>query len=350
MSNSNKKLKVAIVGAGGEARLYLNDYFLSDVAEVSIVQDIDEDKVKNIAEKFNIAHWTTDFDEVLNSDVDIIDISTPNHLHASQTIAALEAKKHVLVQKPMAPTSEECEAMINTAQKNGKKLGVYMSSLNDPLNHDVKKMIEKKFFGTISSVRVRGAHLGGLNLKNKKDLWRSSLKKTGGGSFIQLAVHGIHMLEWMLDSQITRVASFSKNLMCQDQLEGDDITTAIGEFDNGSNVTIEASYCALGGMFEIYGSEGYLVKHNDELTIYSTNIFSGDVLAHPGHKLEQKISVPSLKDNLKKVEAKYNQHQAFLRAIDEDADLPTPGEDGLRGLKIVQAVYESAKTGNSVNI
>lgn len=347
---NNSKLKVGIAGAAGEARLYLNDYFLSDIAEVTIVQDIDEERLDKIAEQFRIPVKTNRYEELIDSDVDIIDVSTPNYLHARQTIAALRAGKDVLVQKPMAPTIEECEAMISAAEQNKKKLGVYMSSLNDPLNHDIKKMIGQGFFGTISSVRVRGAHLGGLNLKKKKDLWRSSVEKTGGGSFIQLAVHGIHTLEWMMEHKIIRVASFSKNLMCKDQLEGDDITTAIGEFDNGANVTVESSYCALGGMFEIYGSEGYLVSHSNEITIYSQNEFRGEVLAHPGNKIELKISNDSLKDNLKKVETKYNQHQAFLRAVKDGSIIPTPGEDGLRGLKIVKAVYESANSGRMVLI
>ncbi len=350
MKSLTKKLKIGVVGAGGEARLYLQDYFLSDLADVTIVQDIDEEKLAKVADKFNIKHRTTSFQEILESDVDIVDVSTPNYLHAEQTIAALRAGKDVIVQKPMAPTIAECELMIEEARKNKHKLGVYMSALNDPLNHELKRMIDSKFFGTISSVRSRGAHLGGLLMKPDNNLWRHSLQKTGGGVFIQLAVHSIHFLEWALSSKIERVAAFSKNLMCKDRLEGDDITTAIGELSSGANITLESSYCSLGGMMEVYGSEGYYVRHGDEITIYSSNKFEGEVIAHPGHDLEIKIFSSSLRDKINKLQSEYNQHQSFIRAIAEDKEPPTPGEDGLRGVKVVKAVYEAANTGKTIRV
>jgi predicted dehydrogenase len=347
---TNRKLQIGVVGCGGEAMLYIQDYLLTDKAEVRIVQDIDARKAEECARKFGIPNWTTDAAKVLASEVDIVDVSTPNHLHASQSIAALEAGKHVLVQKPMAPTVAECEQMIAAARKNGQQLGVYMSALNDPLNHEIKRMVERGFFGAISSARTRGAHLGGLHMKPKNLQWRSSVAKTGGGSFIQLAIHGIHLLEWILQSDIVRVAAFSKNLICKEQLEGDDITTALGELHNGIHVTIESSYCALGGMLEIYGTEGYLIRHGDKITIYSVNHFAGEILAHPGQKLEIEISTSQLKEKTQRLEAKYNQHQAFLHSVAEDGELPTPGEIGLRGVKIVKAVYEAAETGKTVNI
>jgi len=350
VSWTQRKLRVAIVGVGGEARLYAQDYFLTDLAGVTIVHDIDPVKAESCARKFGVPHWTTNFEEVLTGDVDIVDVSTPNHLHASQSIAALEAGKHVLVQKPMAPTIEDCEAMVTAARRVNRKLGVYMSALNDPLNHEIKQMIRNGFFGAISSVRTRSAHRGGLFMKPKEQHWRGSLEKTGGGSFIQLAVHGLNLMQWLLGSDIVHVAAFSKNLMCQGRLEGDDVTNAVGEFANGVHATIESSYCADGGALEIYGSKGYLIRQSDEIILKSTQQFSGELLAYPGQNLEIKISVASLKDKMQGLAAKYNQHQLFVRAIVEEQEPPVPGEVGLRDVRIVKAVYRAAKEKRTVEI
>lgn len=344
------RVRIGVLGCGGEAMLYLQDYFLTDIAEVTIVQDIDAAKAEKCARRFNIPRWVADLQEVLASDLDVIDVSTPNHLHASQTIAALEAGKHVLVQKPMAPTIDECEAMIAAARSANRTLGVYMSALNDPLHHDIKRMVHNGFFGRISSVRTRSAHRGGLFMRPKGQHWRGSMEKTGGGSFIQLAVHGIDLIQWLLESELVRVAAFSKNLMCQDRLEGDDVTSAVGEFANGAEATMESSYCADGGALEIYGSEGYLLRYGDEITIRSTQQFSGELLACPGQYLELKVSGASLGGRLQKAAAQYNQHRLFVEAIADGHEAPVPGEIGLRDLKIVKAVYTSAKEKRTVEI
>ncbi len=350
MSTAHHNIRVGVVGCGGEAMLYLQDYSLTGIAEVTIVQDIDAAKAEVCARRFNIPRWTTDLQEVLGSNVDVVDVSTPNYLHVSQTIAALEAGKHVLVQKPMAPTIDECEAMIAAARSVNRKLGVYMSALNDPLHHDIKRMVQSGFFGRISSVRTRSAHRGGMFMRPKEQHWRGSLEKTGGGSFIQLAVHGIDLIQWLLESELVRVAAFSKNLMCQDRLEGDDVTSAVGEFANGAQATMESSYCADGGALEIYGSEGYLLRHGDEITLRSTQQFSGELLAYPAQYLEFKISGVSLGGKLQKAAAKHNQHQLFVQAIAEGREAPVPGEIGLRDLKIVKAVYTAAKEKRMVEI
>jgi predicted dehydrogenase len=350
MSTVPQKIRVGVVGCGGEAMLYLEDYFLTGIAGVTIVQDIDAAKAQRCAEKFGVPRWTTDLQEVLASDVDVVDISTPNHLHASQTVAALEAGKHVLVQKPMAPTVEDCEAMIAAARKANRKLGLCMTALNDPLNHEIKQMIRSGFFGRISSVRTRNAHRGGLFMKPKEQHWRGSVEKTGGGSFIQLAIHGINLVQWLLESEIIRVAAFSKNLMCQDRLEGDDVTNAIGEFANGIQATMESSYCAGGGVIEIHGSEGYLIRQPDDIILKSTQHFAGELLACAGQNLEVRVSTASLKDKTEKLMTKYNQHQLFVRAVAEGQPPPVPGEVGLRDVKIVKAVYAAAKEKRTVEI
>jgi len=350
MENLKTKLKVGVVGAAGEARFYIQDYFMPGVAEVAIVQDIDDVRLRTVAEKHGIRWCTTSFQEVLDSDIDIIDISTPNYLHAEQAIAALNAKKHVIVQKPMAPTVQECERIIEAAEKNGRVLGVYMSALNDPLNHEIKRMIHSKLFGTILSMRWRGAHLGGLRMRTNNRLWRSSVEKTGGGAFMQLAIHGIHLLEWFMVGRILRIAAYSKNLMCKDRLEGDDLTTAIGELDSGINVTLEASYSSLGGMLEVYGSEGYLIRHGNEITIYSLNRFDGELISHPGNDTEMRILDSAISEKIKRLEAKYNQHQLFIKSIVGGKRPPVSGEDGLRGVRIVKAAYQASKEARTIEI
>jgi predicted dehydrogenase len=335
-------MKIAVAGCGGEARFYLHHYTEMPQAEVIIVQDVVEEKARASAAKFGVPKWTTSFEDILQEEVELVDVSTPNHLHGPQTIAALEAGKHVIVQKPMASTVEECQRMIAAANKVGRKLGIFMSALEDTLNHDLKRMVEEKFFGVITSVRSRGAHRGGLFYPPKGEHWRGSVEKTGGGSFMQLAIHSLNLLQWILGVELVRVCAFSKTLLLQDKVEGDDTTHAVAEFANGVLGTFESSWCTDGGALEIYGTEGRLLRHSGELYLESSRTFQGEVIdfVTPGRPIRK--SQEELAERIQPLGQKYCQHRAFVSAILNNEEPPVRGEIGLRDVRLVEAVYRSA--------
>ena len=125
-------IRVAVSGLS-VSRGMLKYYRESPDTRLVLLNDLDEEKAKAVAAENPGAKYTTKFEDVLASDVDMIDVSTPNHIHPEQAIAALKAGKHVLCQKPMAPTVRDCHRMCDTAKATGKTLGMLMVQLSQPL-------------------------------------------------------------------------------------------------------------------------------------------------------------------------------------------------------------------------
>lgn len=334
-------LKIALVGCGGMAQYYRRIYTQIPGAQLAVVVDANEEVARNCAGELGVEVWGTDFSLALAPEIGMVDVSTPNHLHAFQSIAALEAGKHVLVQKPMAPTVREAEQMVAAARSAQRQLGIYMWLFDNPMFYELKNMIQKGLFGEISQLRARGAHRGGLTMV--PGTWRGSGEKTGGGSFIQLAIHPLNMALWLLDDSVTKVAAFSKNLLSPN-VGGDDLTAAVCEFASGRLGLLDSAYCAGPNLLELYGTRGNL-KIRDEryLELLLDEDYRGELILCEG-------GVISHFDFPKPTAGPVDQHRAFVAAIMEGKPVPIPGEVGLRDLRIVEAVYRSAKTGQIVEV
>ncbi|MGE5551763.1 MAG: Gfo/Idh/MocA family protein [Bacteroidota bacterium] len=345
---SQKTWNIALVGCGGMAANYRHRYTQIPAARLALLIDVIPETAREAAAQLDVAHWSTDFAEALAPGIDIVDISTPNHLHAEQAVAALKAGKHVLLQKPIAPTVAEAEAIVETAKETGLQAGMYMSFFDHPLFYELKKLIEGGFLGRISAVHCRAAHRGGLTMKEGN--WRQSAQKTGGGSFIQLAVHPLDMAQWLLDERIVRVAAFSKNMFCPN-VGGDDLTAVSCEFAGGILATLTSAYCADQFVLAVYGTKGYFnVLSDTSLIIMMDEPYTGELIRYerPGEAvtLETGLTGRDLfhRDN------PYDQHIAFVKAIQAGKPAPIPAEVGLYDLKVVAAVYESARERRFVEI
>src|SRR5262249_39367734 len=126
MSLANE-FNVALVGCGGVARLYRKIYAQLPGVRVVVTIDVDEAEAQRAAEENCAPRASTDFSDALARGIDVVVISTPNDLHCGQAVAALNAGKHVLLQKPMARTVDECDEILQAARESGKTLGIYMN-------------------------------------------------------------------------------------------------------------------------------------------------------------------------------------------------------------------------------
>ena len=333
--------KIALVGCGGMAQNYRAVYTQIPGAELAAVVDANEEVARGCAQELGVDRWGTDFSLALAPDIEMVDVSTPNNLHRDQTITAFEAGKHVLVQKPMAPTAAEAEAMIRAGREAKRELGIYMWFFDNPMYYELKKMLQAGLFGKISQIRTRGAHRGGLNLP--PGTWRGSGKKTGGGSFIQLAIHPLNMALWLLDDSVARVGAFSKNLYCPN-VGGDDVTTAICELKSGILGVLDSSYAADPNLLEIYGTRGYVRITKERVVELQLD------QSYQGEHLQCQANVAANLDCPRPQNSPTEQHKAFVQAMLSGGPAPIPGEVGLRDLRIVEAVYRSAETGKIENV
>ncbi|MBO5274015.1 MAG: Gfo/Idh/MocA family oxidoreductase, partial [Clostridia bacterium] len=190
-----KKLRIAVVGCGGMARFYCKRYTQIEGAELALVIDSNLSAAEKIADSLGCA-FSDRFEDALAPDIDVVDISTPNFLHEFQALSAIDSDKHVILQKPLAPSIAEGEHILAASKRTKRNVGMYMSMFNNPVMYDMKRLIAEGYLGEIEGVHCRNAHRGGLI--THPGTWRGDLAKCGGGSFIQLAIHSIDAVQWLI--------------------------------------------------------------------------------------------------------------------------------------------------------
>ncbi|HTS63389.1 MAG TPA: Gfo/Idh/MocA family oxidoreductase [Candidatus Acidoferrales bacterium] len=340
-------IRVSFVGCGGMAAQYLPVYKSLDW--VQLVNCIDP------------ALGVSDYSLALAPEIDAIVINTPNHLHRPQAVAAIEAGKHVLLQKPVAPAIKDAEAIQAAAEKSTRTVGLYMSYFDQPLIHDLRDMIGEGRLGNIVHCYARLMHKGGMMwsdaaLKGNRN-WRGSVAETGGGCFIQLAVHYIHIFEWVTGARIVKASGFQRNLHCPG-LEGEDLALGVFEFDSGAMATIDTAWCANGEELAIHGTEGRCVYRENRLAVSSTRgPFAGRVVRYSGGLVDAfggpqgeeqalEIKPPGFADTTNPL----NQHVQFLEAVRDGRPAPVSIASGVHDLRVVDALYRSAREGRAVEV
>jgi predicted dehydrogenase len=358
------QLKVAFVGCGEIAPYYLPVYRDLDFVRVVVCIDTDLEKAKQSAASLpgHSPAATHDFQAALGPDIDTVIINTPNFVHRAQAEAALRADKNVLLQKPLASSLADGDAIVAAARQSRRTNGLYMSYFDQPLFHDLRGMVSAGGLGDVVHFYARLMHRHGMRWSRAAldghPTWRGVVAQTGGGCFIQLAVHYVHMIEWIAAAKAVRVSGITGKLHCHG-LEGEDIAVAILELDSGALVTLDTAWCALGEQFSIHGTLGSVqYRDNRSLAIWSAagpyrgrvveySAARADTLEGPrGQTQEQIIVPPAMGDASNPL----NQHRAFLEAARDGRPAFVSIESGLHDLQVVMAVYESAKTGTAIRI
>jgi predicted dehydrogenase len=242
-----------------------------------------------------------------------------------------------------------------------------MSYFDQPLLHDLKDMIAAGWFGDIGHYYARLMHRwghvwsrqfsDGVGGADGDGSWRASASQTGGGCFVQLAVHYIHLLEWMSDERIVRATAVAKNLYSP-RVEGEDLATALLEFESGAVATLDMAWSFHGEQLSVHGAEGSAEYINNHTLILESKaeLFNGRVVnytdaAPPSSALSGiertfKVVPPEKGDHTNPL----NQHRAFLEAVRDGAEPFVPISSGVRDLRVVTAVYESARRGCAVTV
>ncbi|WML38304.1 Gfo/Idh/MocA family oxidoreductase [Neobacillus sp. OS1-2] len=248
-----KKLRVGIIGVGGIAQGRHIPAFLqlSNQCELTAVSDVNVERAKEIAEKHSIPYVFENYRELF-SNVDAVCICTPNKFHAEITMAAFEAGVHVLCEKPMALSANECEAMIAASKKAGKVLAIAYHYRFMKEVQAAKKVMEE--VGKPLVVRVqalRRRKVPGWGVFTNKDL-------QGGGSLIDFGCHLLDLALWLMGNpKHIEVSGTTYNALSKipnqvnqwgtfdhETFNVDDHVTAYMKFENGASMLFETSWAA----------------------------------------------------------------------------------------------------------
>jgi UDP-N-acetylglucosamine 3-dehydrogenase len=332
------KVKIGVIGCGSIAtHRHLPEYNSYKETEIIAVCDSVQTRAEDAAAKYGATAYT-DFQEMLkNADVDAVSICTPNYLHASMTIAALEAGKHVLCEKPMATSREEAEKMIAAADEAGKKLMIAHNQRFVASHEKAKQLIESGAIGKVFSFRTAFGHSGPESWSvDGKDSWFFKKNEAFIGAMGDLGVHKADLLRYILGEEFVEVAAFIES-GAKENSDVDDGATCILRTESGAIGTLAASwmYQKEDNSTVIYGEKAILRLEEDPE--YS-------LIIHHSSGETTKQQLGSIQTNESSGQTDSRVVYYFINSILNNIAPPITGKDAMKSLEIILGAIESNET------
>ncbi|MCD6559093.1 MAG: Gfo/Idh/MocA family oxidoreductase [Palaeococcus sp.] len=335
---ANGKLKVGVIGCGNIFNL-AHKPALEKIQSIKVAacMDVDEERAVKGAKYFN-AKAFVDLNEFLDLDLDVVEILTPTYTHAELALAALKKGKHVIIEKPIALTSEEAEKMIKVAEKEGLKLFVGHVRRFDKRWVQIKDVIKNR---NILPMQIKKNEVQGLPFPS--DYWYWDESKSGGVA-LDLGVHVTDFLRWLFESEPVEVFGSGKMIKEQARERNTyDHFVMMIKFEGGKLGIAEVSwaypYPARYGVFyhhlDIIGKNGRI-----RYTPMDTPVVG---------VAKSQFEMPRFSPLLSTFPDAFERElRHFFECIREDKEPTVSAKDALIALKIAEKAKESAKLGKSV--
>jgi predicted dehydrogenase len=338
-------LGFAIAGAGMVARYHARAIAATEGARLVAVSRSDAARAEQAANEFGVPCETSYEALLARDDVHAVCIATPSGLHARQAIAAARAGKHVLVEKPMALSLADADAMIAACAAAGVRLGVVLQRRSDPVFQDVRAAIAAGELGRLV--------LGSTSVPYHRPqayydsaAWRGTHELDGGGALINQGIHLADLLLWYM-GEASEVSAQLATLA--HSIEVEDCLSATLRFANGALGSLVASTAAAPGFphrVEIYGDQGG-IQIEGESVVRRESARAGKAEQPPAASGVAAAGAGASPTGISDA-----GHTRLLRdfaaAIREQREPLVPGSEGRRSLSLVLAIYESAHTGRPV--
>ena len=353
-----KTLRTGVIGCGAGA-FHAEAYASEPRANLVALAGLDTGRCTELADKYGIGRTYRDYQELLaDPDVDAVSLALPNNLHMPVAIAALEAGKHVLVEKPLALNAEEGQRMVDAAERADKVLAI---AFNRRYRQDVQ-LVERHVagghFGRIYYAKAYWMRRSGIP---GFGTWFSSKAMAGGGSLIDLGVHVLDMALFMMGNPtVTSVSAVTFSELGRQgkgawrgsrfntgdvPFEVDDMAVAFLRLDNGGVLNLETSWAAYTGAKDDFGVS--LMGSNGGAEIAVQDYALVDTLKI----IEDFEGVPTVSYPRLVPTSGHGQiiNQFVAKILDGTGGVPT-GREGLDRARIVDAIYRAAAEGREVPV
>ena len=350
-----QEVRFGFIGSGQLAKSSAKDISAHSQGTLSAVQDLSLERANELADEFDISNrYTEAADLFADPNVDAVYIAVPNKFHAPLAIQALEAGKHVLLEKPFAMSLEEGKQVATAVEKSGKVFTVGMNQRFTEDHQKVKFLVEEGVLGEIYHAKAFWYRRSGIP---KLGTWFGNKAMAGGGALYDIGVHALDLCLYLLNNYkpvsvfgttYTRFGNrglgegnwgksdYNKDIV----FDVDDFATALIKFEDGATVEFGASWAC------------HMEAGNDNgVHLYGTEAGSST----KGCKLFRKDPLRTDYDVVENVAAdlKYphaSRFHNFINAINGTEDLCCTIEQALTIQKILDGIAESSKTGNAVEI
>jgi predicted dehydrogenase len=348
-------LKVGLIGVGGIARTHVPGWAASQHAELVAGSDVNSIVLEEWGRLNGVSKLSADPTDLFRDpDIDIIDICTPNMYHMPLAIAALEAGKHVICEKPLAPTPQEIHKMIEARDRSGKMLMTAQHFRFKGISQAMKQEIDGGALGDIY-------HARGWMLRRNGFIPSASFvekRHSGGGPCIDIGVHILDLTLWLMGnpkpvavSGVAKAplahlegqfAAWNRSATLPRDWDVEDFAAAFVRFDNGATLMLEVSW---------------LLHHDIEgedmqMWLYGTQ---GGCHWPKGEFLSSNYETRQLYNRILKLTKDPMEPHAlecveFARAIAEGAPSPVQAEQSLQVMAILEGIYRSQREGREVSI
>ncbi len=335
------KLRFAIWGCGLISSFHANALLEIEDAVLVGAYDLNENARNNFCEKYKTKAFLSEEELVSSDEVDAVCICLPSGLHYNTAISCIKNKKHVVIEKPIALTSEQAGDIIKVAEEYGVFVSVISQLRYTNAVKEVKRIVESGKLGTIT--------LGNAIMKYFRSPeyyaasnWRGTWAMDGGGALMNQGIHGVDLLQYLM-GKVVAVSAFSKTLV--HDIETEDTLTAVLEYENGAIGTIQATTSVAPGYgrrIEICGSKGSIVLCEDEIEV--CDVEGEENLVSISKEKHASASNPSGIDSSLHAQ----QLRDFIKAVFADEKPWIDANEGKKTVDIICAIYESAKIGKKV--
>lgn len=335
---------VGVVGAGFAGRSHVELFKQAKNVQLIAICDVDRERGKAISQEFDIPNIFTNYRKILEmTKLDAVSVAVPNVFHCPVTVAALQAGKHVLCEKPLATNAQSAAQMVEAAKKSGKVLSMMLQFRHSPASQLLKRQVEKGMLGKVyyakaSMLRSNAIPRGWFHVK----------KLSGGGPLFDLAPHILDVTWWFMGcpKPVSAFGATYSEFGPRGQGLGtwgvgyeegspdvEDLATGVVRFEGGQTIQIEVSWA-------LHQKSG-----TQQVSLFGTeagaSLFPELQIFKQGK--DESLSLPELP-------AAINPVETFLSSIRTGKPPVAPGSDGLQVMRMLDAIYKSAYVGKSVSI
>lgn len=342
-------VRIGIIGGGRIAQTrHLPEYSQNENVTIEGIYDLNFDRAKELAEHYRCKAYESYEELLADPSIDAVSVCTANQFHAEISVKALKAGKHVLCEKPMAVSYEECESMVEAAKENNRILMIGHNQRFTKTHIKAKELLQQGEIGDIITFRTTFGHGGPetWSVDSGANTWFFGREKASMGAMADLGVHKTDLIQYLTRKKIIKTYCSLKTLhKCKEngeKIDVDDNAICIYTLEGNIVGTMIASWTCYGeedNSTRIYGTKGIM-------KIYEDPSFSIQVLKPDGEQVFYKVDTIQTNDN----QNKSYVIDSFVDAICREKQPESDGASALQTMKVIFANLESARKNTEVPV
>ena len=340
-----------IIGCG-----MISDFHSAAIADIKngklvAVSSRKAENSQRLVDRYSIQAYS-DYNEMLNrDDIDIVCICTPSGAHMEPAVAAAEAGKHVIIEKPLEITLERCDAIIESCEKANVRLCAIFNSRFSDASQLVKDTVSS---GRLGQLTLGDAYVKWYRSQDYYDSgdWRGTMELDGGGALMNQSIHAIDFLQYVM-GPVESIQAFTDTL-AHKRIDVEDVAVAALRFKNGALGVVEGTTAVYPGSlkkFEFSGTKGTIVLEEEDIITWEFEEEEPEDAEIKQQFTEKKSGGGGASDP-RAINNDNHRRQMInlIQSIENNIPHLVDGREGRKAVEIILAIYQSSKAGKTVHL